>query len=231
MGSLSELLALLGKKLFRRHFLPPRWVDYPLLSLKYLLLTFFVWAFYSMGVQGISLFIQSPYNQISDVKMALFFAELGMVGAIVLITLAVGSVFIKGFWCRYFCPYGALLGLFSWMAPVKIRRNPVSCIGCGKCDRVCPARLPIMIKQSIISVECTGCMECVEACPVQDTLHLGTKRWKPSPARVALIIAVVFTVIWAGAQLTGHWQTSVSDDAYRYHISRLDAQEYGHPGR
>ena len=148
----------------------------------------------------------------------------------VLLVLAMGSLFIKGFWCRYFCPYGALLGLFSWMAPVKIRRNPVSCIDCGKCDRVCPSRLPIMIKNSIVSVECTGCMECVEACPVKDTLHLGTRKWKPNAAKVALVIAVTFFVFYIGARVTGHWQTSVTDDAYRQHIQNLNGPAYGHPG-
>ena len=230
VGSLSELLALFGRKLFKRNFKPPRWVDYPLMSLKYLLLGFFLWAFYTMGAQGIALFIQSPYNQVADVKMMLFFVELGTIGAIVLLVLAMGSLFIKGFWCRYFCPYGALLGLFSWMAPVKIRRNPVSCIDCGKCDRVCPSRLPIMIKNSIVSVECTGCMECVEVCPVKDTLHLGTRTWKPSAAKVALVIAVTFFVFYIGARVTGHWQTSVTDDAYRQHIQNLNGPAYGHPG-
>ncbi len=231
VGSLSELLALMGRKMFGRNFQPPRWVDRPLMSLKYLLLAFFLWAFYMMGMAGISQFIQSPYNQVADVKMLLFFVEIGTLGAMVLIGLVVASVFIKGFWCRYLCPYGALLGMVSWMAPLKIRRHPVSCIDCGKCDRVCPARLPIMIKQNIISVECTGCMECVDACPVADTLHFGTEKRKPSPARLALIIGVTFMIFWLGAQVTGHWQTSVTDEAYRQHVTRLNSPEYGHPGR
>ena len=230
VGSLSELMALPGRKLFKRNFKPPRWIDRPLMGIKYLLLAFFLWAFYMMGMQGIAHFIQSPYNQIADVKMLLFFVELGMVGVVVLIGLAVGSLFIKGFWCRYFCPYGALLGMFSWISPAKIRRNPVSCIDCGKCDRVCPSRLPIMIKDNIVSVECTGCMECVDACPIQDTLHFGTRNWKPTSAKLALLIAITFLIFYVGAQMSGHWQTSVTDEDYRNHISNLNGPAYGHPG-
>lgn len=229
-GFLSDLLANLGSKLWGRNFRLPRALDLVLLSIKYLLLAFFLWAFYAMGLAGIAAFIESPYNQIADVKMMLFFTELGSVAIVVLIALTVGSVFVHGFWCRYLCPYGALLGFFSWISPVKVRRNPLSCIDCGKCDKVCPSRLPIMIKSSIISVECTGCMECVEICPVKDTLHMGTKTWKPRPRTVGIATLVVFLLFVMGARLFGVWQTSVTDQEYRYHISRLRSAEYGHPG-
>lgn len=230
VGFISDLLANLGRKMFGRNFRLPRVVDVTLMSLKYLLLAFFLWAFYTMGLQGIAAFIESPYNQIADVKMLLFFAEIGTVAAVVLIVLAVGSVFVHGFWCRYLCPYGALLGFVSWLSPVKVRRNPASCIDCGKCDKICPSRLPVMIKQNIISVECTGCMECVEICPVKDTLHMGTKRRKPQPRTVAIAVVAVFLLFVAGAKMFGVWQTSVSDPEYRFHISRLQSTEYGHPG-
>jgi polyferredoxin len=230
VGSLSELLALIGRKIFSRNFLPPRWIDRPLMALKYVLLAFFLWAFYAMGVTGISQFIHSPYNQVADVKMLLFFAQLSAFAAIVLGVLAAGSLFIKGFWCRYLCPYGALLGLFSWMAPAKIRRNAANCIDCAKCDKVCPARLPIMVKKNIISVECTGCMECIEACPVKDTLHFGTRKRRLTAGRVAALVAAVFLIFYLGAHAFGTWQTSVTDEAYRHHIANLNSRAYGHPG-
>jgi polyferredoxin len=230
VGSLSELLATFGRKLFKRNFRPPRWLDHGLMSIKYLLLGFFLWAFYMMGTSGIAAFIQSPYNQVADVKMMLFFVNLGVVGATVLIVLAVGSIFIQGFWCRYFCPYGAFLGFFSWMSPMKIRRNPTTCIDCSKCDRVCPAHLPIMIKNNIVSVECTGCMECVTACPVKDTLHFGSKERPFKPVQIAAMIMILFTLFWAGAHLLDGWKSSLTDEQYRYHVSHMDSGDYGHPG-
>jgi hypothetical protein len=51
----------------------------------------------------------------------LFFERLGSAAAVDLLVLAAASVFVQGAWCRFLCPYGALLGLFSWMSPVKIR--------------------------------------------------------------------------------------------------------------
>lgn len=195
-----------------------------------MLLGFFLRAFYTMGTSGIAAFIESPYNQVADVKMLLFFLELGTLGAIILLGLAIGSMFIQGFWCRYLCPYGAFLGFFSWLSPVKVRRNPVSCIDCGKCNKVCPARLPVMSKLNIKSVECTACMECVIACPVRDTLDLGTRLARLSPLKLGVLIVVVFATFYAGARLLGTWQSSLTDDQYRYHISHLDSAEYGHPG-
>lgn len=231
IGTLSEGLATLGRKLFGRNFLLPRIADRILMSVKYILMGFFVYFFIMMGAAGIASFIQSPYNQVADVKMMLFFFQIGTVGAIVLLVLAVGSVFVQGFWCRYLCPYGAILGLFSWISPVKVRRNAQSCIDCAKCDKICPVRLPIMAKQQIISVECTGCMECVEICPVKDTLEIGTSTSKLSPKRMAIGIVTLFLLFVIGARIFGAWQTSVADEEYRYHISRLNAPEYGHPGR
>jgi polyferredoxin len=231
IGLVSESLAALGRKLFGRNFLLPRVMDVVFLSLKYVLLGFFLFAFYTMGLAGIAEFLHSPYNQVVDVKMLLFFLGMGKVGGIVFLVLAVASVFVQGFWCRYLCPYGALLGLFSWMSPVKVRRNAATCIDCAKCNKVCPARLPVMQKLAIKSVECTGCMECVEICPVKDTLRMGTRGWKPSRRRLGLLIAGVFLLFVVSAKVLGVWQTSVTDEQYRYHVAHLDGPEYGHPGR
>lgn len=231
VGLISDYLARIGKKIFRRNFRPPRWIDRPLMATKYLLLGFFLLAFWSMGAAGIHAFLASPYNRVSDVKMLLFFTQIGTVAAVVLSFLAIGSVFIEGFWCRYFCPYGAYLGFFSWLSPVKVRRNIKSCIDCGKCDRVCPARLPVMTKPQIVSVECTGCMECVQACPVANTLHMGTKTYKFSPLKMGIAVLLFFTLAYGAARGLGLWKSSLSDDEYRTHASKLHQPEYGHPGR
>lgn len=231
VGFISDNLARLGQLIFKRNFRPPNWVDVPLRGLKYFLLGFFVWAISTMSADALHNFIASPYNKIVDVKMMLFFVEMSKIGGIILAVLSILSVFITGFWCRYLCPYGALLGLFSWVSPVKVRRDPVTCTDCGICDKVCPARLPVMGKLSITSVECIGCGDCVVSCPVPTALAIGTPQRSFSPKRMALIIVLFFVIGYIGARTAGLWQSSLTGDEYRFHIANMNGPEYGHPGR
>ena len=173
--------------MFRRNFLLPRWLDIPLRGLKYLLLGFFVWAVTSMAADELAAFMNSPYGVIADVKMLNFFRHIGRAGAIMLAVLAVASLFIQNFWCRYLCPYGALLGIASLSSPARIRRNPETCIDCAKCAKACPSALPVDRLITIHSAECTGCLECVAVCPAKDALSLSLPKIpgaRPQPAKL-----------------------------------------------
>src|SRR5208337_3463433 len=77
------------------------------------------------------------------------------------------------FWCRFLCPYGALMGIVSILSPVKIRRDAQACIDCGKCNKACPSHLPVDRLVQIWSVECSGCMECIAVCPTENALQLS----------------------------------------------------------
>ena len=231
VGFLSEWLGRLGVVLFGRNFRIWKWADVSLRSLKYLLLGFFLWAIFSMTPAALSGFIHSPYNKVTDVKMLLFFVEIGSVGLIVIGALMLLSILVQGFWCRYLCPYGALIGFFSWISPVQVHRNPRACTDCGICDAVCPARLPVSRKRSIGSVECIGCADCVASCPVPAALHFGTPGRKLAPGRIALAVAGIFVAATLLARATDRWESTLTDEEMRYHITHLDSPVYGHPGR
>jgi polyferredoxin len=180
-------------------------------------------------------FLESPFAIIADVKMLNFFRYLGIVGFTVLAVLIVFSVFIQNFWCRYLCPYGALMGIVSTASPIKIRRDEQACIDCGKCNKACPSHLLVDRLVQICSVECTGCMECVAVCPAQDALQLSlpprnirtsqslgpqdvAARWRHRAVRprlVAAVLAFVFFGLIGAARATGHWQTSISREIYK----------------
>lgn len=239
IGTLSEYLWRAGKKLFKRNFHLPRWVDLPLRGLKYLLLGFFLWAISTMSVVGIHDFMVSPYGLIADVKMLNFFRHIGETGVIVLSIFALASVFIQNFWCRFVCPYGALLGLTSWLSPTRIRRNTETCIDCAKCAKACPAALPVDKLVQIRSVECTGCLECVAACPAQDALAMSlpailtskTKR-VPIPAwAMAAGIAVLFFGVAGFAKATGHWNSAIPAAVYEHLVPNADQAAHPMPGR
>src|SRR5664279_1058844 len=57
VGTISEVLWKLGRKLFHRNFTVPRWLDFPLRSLKYLLMAFFLFIVISMSAEALNNFM------------------------------------------------------------------------------------------------------------------------------------------------------------------------------
>ena len=230
VGLLSELLGDIGEKLNRGRLAPPRWLDYPLRGLKYVLLGFFVWAiFFAMTGPALRAFLDSPYNIVADIKMYYFFADISRFALIVLAALFVLSIVIRNFWCRYLCPYGALLGIVGLLSPTRIKRIAVSCIDCGKCAKVCPSRVRVDRVRAVVSDECTSCLQCVDVCPVADTLRVQTTVGRARVPKTLIAAGVVglFVLITGLGVISGHWQNRVSGEEYLRHQEQLHA--YGHP--
>ena len=228
VGTISEWFWRIGRQTFRRNFRLPRWADLSLRSLKYVLLGLFLYAVGSMSVPAIRAFLEGPYGVISDVKMLNFFRFLGVAGAVTLGALALLSIFIQNFWCRYLCPYGALMGLVARFSPARIRRNPAVCIDCAKCAKDCPSLLPVDKLITIRSPECTGCLQCVAVCPAEGALWMSAGRRRRIPAwAMAVGIAVLFFGIVSYARWAGHWQTDIPSQVYFDLVPR--ANEFAHP--
>src|SRR5262249_41184269 len=154
--------------------------------------------------------------------------SLTLTGAAVIGGLVIGSFFVPNLWCRYLCPYGALMGLGALLSPLRVRRDAAQCIDCAKCAKACPAALPVDRLIQIRSAECIGCLECVAVCPAEGALFLGApKRRRVKPFAVAVGIASVWILSIAAAMLTGHWQSPISDTVYQQLIPL--AAELGHP--
>jgi len=240
VGTLSENLHKFGKTIFGRNLRLPRWADIALRGLKYVLLGFFVFVIGAMSTQTLLGFMNTPYGLIADVKMLNFFRHMGLTAAIVIGLLVLLSMLVENFWCRYLCPYGALLGLASLLSPVKIRRDAETCIDCAKCARACPAHLPVDQLVQIRSAECSACMICVSVCPAGNALQFAlpprqaaapAQRWYRralSPVVVTVALAYIFLgfVLWAHA--TNHWQTHVPREVYMHLVPT--ANSVTHPG-
>jgi polyferredoxin len=183
-----------------------------------------------MDVPALTHFIESPYNKVADIKMYLFFAQISSFALWTIIVLALLSVAVKNFWCRYLCPYGAMLGIAGWLSPLKITRSKESCIDCNLCTEACPASIKVHEETRVWSDECTGCFKCVEACPVKNTLVMKTKSMNRGvPSWVfGVLVTGVFAAVTGLAMLTGHWQNNISREEYERRFNELDAPVYQH---
>lgn len=230
IGTISEWLWQGGQEIFGRTWRVPRWLDIPLRSLKYILMGLFVYVVAIMSADEIRAFLMSPYGVIADVKMLNFFREMGQTAAIVITVLVVLSVFIKNAWCRYLCPYGALMGLVGMLSPTGIRRTPEACIDCNKCAQACPSLLPVDTLLRVRSAECTTCLSCVAACPVAEALACTAPRRRVlTPWMVAAGVTLCFMGAVGVARATGHWHTVVPEAVLQQLIP--NSSGYGHPGR
>jgi len=228
IGTISEWLWKAGKRIFKRNLALPRFVDLALRSLKYILLALFLYVILPMSIADIRAFLDGPYGIIADVKMLNFFRYLSLTAAVTLAIMVTLSLIVKNFWCRYLCPYGALLGLFSRFSPVRIRRNPETCIDCARCARSCPSLLPVDRLITVHSPECTGCLECVAVCPAKDALWISLPRGRRLPPWVmAAGIALLFLSAVGLARWSGHWKTNLPSEVYRELVPR--AHEFTHP--
>jgi polyferredoxin len=157
-----------------------------------------------------------------------FFRFMGLAGGVVMAVVIFASVFVQNFWCRYLCPYGALMGLVSMLSPVRIRRSESLCIDCAKCAHACPAALPVDKLVAIHSAECTGCLSCVAVCPAAGALQLSAPRRRRVPAWVlAAGVSVLFLGVCTYARLTNHWRTDLPSRVYFELIPH--ASEFSHP--
>ena len=101
---------------------------------------------------------------------------LGMLGPLftwkflVLVLVIVGSVFIYRFFCRFFCPLGALYGLFNKFALFGIKLEKPKCINCGKCISKCQMDI-----KEVGDHECINCGECISVCPTEAIQWRGGK--------------------------------------------------------
>lgn len=216
VGTLSEGSWKLGQKLIGRNFRIWKGLDLFFQFAKYALLFFFVkLILFGMPVVAVKEFLEAPYWAIADVKMLYFFTRMSATSAIVIGVLALLSVVYKNFWCRYLCPYGALLGLLSLLSPFRIVRNRQYCTDCGACRRSCPALIDVPRKRAVLSPECTGCLTCVGNCPEQGALTLAF--WnKPVPGWMFVaVVLVLFSGGVVSGMLTDHWQTSLLYSDYQ----------------
>ena len=143
-ATLSEYLWKIGRKLMGRSLVLPRWLDWPLRSLKYLLLAFFVFIVFTMSTETPGRFSRVSVRYCGGRKRS----------NLPWATSAVSGYpkwpsnlcyFIQNAWCRFLCPYGALMGIVSTLSPGEDSgRDQHSMHSNGRVSaQACPSHLPV----------------------------------------------------------------------------------------
>ena len=82
------------------------------------------------------------------------------------------SLFVERPWCKYACPYGAVLGITNLFRVFQIRRVEATCKADGACSILCPMNIPVDAVKTVRDHQCISCLECTSEaiCPVAKTV-------------------------------------------------------------
>ncbi|EOR26342.1 FMN-binding domain-containing protein [Clostridium sartagoforme AAU1] len=188
-GTLQDVFSKLGSQLGIKKFVMPSKVKKVLAFSRYILLI-------------ITIFISADFifNILSLDPRANFTTLLGgktliIAGFVVIFIFALSSMFFERPFCNYICIEGAKFGLLSAARPVTIVRNEETCVGCSKCNRVCPMNIDVASHGQVRSLQCINCMECVAACPAKNTLKVGVIPVKKTVKKTVLTFALAAFVL------------------------------------
>lgn len=184
-GTLQELLFSIRKKVFpNKCTISPKF-DHMLKYIKYLVLLFIIVFLWVMALPMNSSF--SPwgvFGMLISGNLSIIATAVNTVGFAILLLFLIGSLFIERFFCRYFCPLGALFTIISGKRCYKIKRNESTCINCGLCEKKCSMGISILKNEEVSSGDCIDCMQCITICP-KECLYVN-----PSPAIAGTTAAI-----------------------------------------
>jgi len=148
-----------------KYFLKPE-TEHKLRYLKYIVLIGTVVAVYITGTLAFTLIC--PIGGLTATIPTLIiyqgiygfgrFFWMKMLGVVLFFILTIISY--RG-WCKYFCPFGALISLFNKISIIHLKIDN-TCTECGLCRKVCPMDIDLINDRR--SPECIKCFKCVDAC-------------------------------------------------------------------
>ena len=168
LGTMQEIIyALFGKKKRNRKQIP-LYQERRFAPVKYLVLIITI--LLSL-VGGNYIFIR-----LCPVYALSLLPDIAFSGLIVTLLIIIAGIFLERFWCRFLCPYAALMNLFMRLGQLvhfprcKIHRNLERCNDCEICSLSCPMNINITEEEYVQNLNCILCFKCAEKCPKPDTL-------------------------------------------------------------
>ena len=130
---------------------------------------------------------------------------------LLMVSTLVGCVFIFRLFCRFFCPLGALYGLFNKLSIFGVKVDNSKCTQCGLCKTKCKMDI-----REVGDHECISCGDCVSECPTQAIIWKGpkillkanetiTKEEHQKAKTVTRIISAVLMLAILGGAIAYYW--------------------------
>lgn len=204
LGTIQELFASLGNRLFNRKLTVKPSIDKPARFLKYII---FVLIIVFTAIMGELVYRPyDPWAAYHHLFSADLFSEFP-IGFATLILAVFGSVFYDRIFCKYLCPMGGFLGMISGIGMFKIMRDENTCINCKACDKICPVNVTVSDKEVVTSAECINCNECVNVCPSEGALNISrTNGSSISSGKALLSVVLIFMLVVGSTTLTGSFK-------------------------
>lgn len=134
-------------------------------------------ALYSKNIPVVTDISESIYSVLKKGVLSFeqsFYYQSIFTGIIFLIIVGL-NLYEKRFWCKYLCPLGALLGLFSGYSIIN-RSISEGCNECGACSRLCQGgALTDGTSSQWQRSECIYCFDCDDVCH-EKAIKFGFKK-------------------------------------------------------
>ncbi len=181
------------------------------------LLPMFQWVL--SGLLNASMATNSPLLQhaadnVYNISSGILLYQQGIVVAggffvsLLFVAVLVANRIIPRFWCRGFCPLGALLGLAGRFGILVLKKDNSDCDLCGKCQLHCQGAASPHSGDPWQRSECDLCLNCVSACHKQSIEFglIGHKQGEqslPNIRRRSVIASAVAGAVLVPAMRTG----------------------------
>jgi uncharacterized protein with FMN-binding domain/NAD-dependent dihydropyrimidine dehydrogenase PreA subunit len=222
-GSMGDLFWWIGTKLKLRRPAISEKADRVLKYFKYVVLIGTVLLGWTLGVSLLS-GTSNPwtvFGMYATWKGWTDLTGLLSVGALLLLAIMIGSMYIERFFCRYLCPLGAVFSIVSKARLYKIRKPMQNCGSCRACTKRCSMGIPLYGMNQVADSECIDCMKCVEVCPKDNV------KTNPKPA----LAAAVAVVAMSGMYYAGNLASSASSEQVVATSLVASASDYASAGQ
>lgn len=169
-SAMGDLLWFLSQKTMK-----PKWkisekADAWLKNVKYVILVIIILGIWTWNIGTIDSMANpwSVFGIYTKINSWSFSKYLLSIGGFLLLFIVLGSLFIERFFCRYFCPLGAVFAITSRLRIFHIIKKREQCGTCRMCTNKCSMGIPLYQYDTVTSGECINCFACTIHCPRQN---------------------------------------------------------------